>query len=243
MAHSCVFGASLSRTRLQFALIGDSHTEAWHAVLGELGREHGWRGTLFSGYGCWMSEAVYELPGILREACIVPYRQTMRWLRRHPEIDVVFVTHEVDKGLAGPAVTIEPRKILGFQQTFKRYPRNVRRVIVLRDTPNAKQPQLDCLARVAAAATAPAGPQCAAPRRVALALPDAGAIAAVGLRSPRYRVVDMNDLMCSPNECYPALGGMLVNRDIAGHLTNTFARTMRTQLLHRLAPLLPAPRR
>jgi hypothetical protein len=173
--------------------------------------------------------------------CVPAYRQTMRWLRQHSEIDAVFVTHEVDKGLAGPVATIEPRKILGFQQTFKRYPRNVRRVIVIRDTPNAKQAQFDCLARAVTAAQAPAGPQCASPRQVALALPDAAVTAAVGLRSPRYRVVDMNDLMCSPSVCYPALGGVLVNRDTQGHITDAFARTMSTQFLHRVQPSLPGP--
>jgi hypothetical protein len=239
VAHSCVIGARASRARMQFALIGDSHTEAWAAVLGDLGQERAWRGTVFSGYGCWMSEAVYELPGVLRESCIPPYRQTMRWLRQHPEIDVVFVTHEVSKGLAGPKATIEPRKILGFQQTFKRYPRNVQRVIVIGDTPTATQAQFDCLARVVLAALAPAGPQCASPRRAALALPDAAVIAALGLGSSRYRVLDVNDLICSASECYPALGGVLVNRDIAGHLTNAFAHTMRRQVLQRLEPMLP----
>jgi len=239
-AHSCVVGASASRARLQFALIGDSHTEAWAGVLGELGRERAWRGTIFSGHGCWMSEAVYELPAIPGDSCIPPYRETMRWLRRHPEIDVVFVTHEVARGLAGPAATIEARKILGFQQTFRRYPRNVRRVFVIKDTPKVRQAQFDCLARAVLTAAAPAGPQCAVPRRVALALPDPAVAAAFGLRSPRYQVLDMNDLMCSPSDCYPALGGVLVNRDTAGHLTDTFARTMRTQLLRRVEPLLGA---
>ena len=241
VAHSCVIGARESRARVHFALIGDSHTEAWAAVLGQMGQEQAWRGTVFSGYGCWMSQAVYELPDPLRESCVPPYRQTMRWLRRHPEIDIVFVTHEASKGLAGPVATIEPRKVLGFQQTFKRYPRNVRRVIVIADTPTASQAQFDCLARAVSAALAPAGPQCAAPRRVALALPDAAVTAAAGLRSRRYRVLDMNDLMCSASECYPALGGVLVNRDVAGHLTNTFARTMCAPLWRRLEPLLPSP--
>jgi hypothetical protein len=238
IAHSCVLGARASRARLQFALIGDSHTEAWSAVLGDLGQERGWRGTVFRGPGCWMSEAVYELPSVLRQSCIPPYRATMRWLRQHTEVSVVFVVHEADKGLAGSAATIEPRKILGFQQTFKRYPRSVRRVIAIRDTPSATQAQFDCVARAVAAAQAPAGPQCASPRRVALSLPDAAVIASAGLRSPRYQSVDMTDLMCSASDCYPALGGVLVNRDVAGHLTNAFARTMREQLLHRLEPLL-----
>jgi hypothetical protein len=122
-----------------------------------------------------------------------------------------------------------------------RYPRNVRRVIVIADTPYTVRPQFDCLSRAVLAAAAPAGPQCASARRVAVR-PDAAAIAAVGLHSPRYQVVDMNDVMCSPTACYPALGGMLVDRDIGGHLTITFARTMRDQFLRRVEPLLPRPR-
>jgi hypothetical protein len=241
-ASACVLGASESRARLRFAFIGDSHTGAWSAALGELGREHGWRGTVFKGPGCVMSEAVYEMGSIVRGPCSAAYRETTRWLRHHHEIDFVIVTAEVDKGLPGPVATIEPRKLRGFRQTFKRLPPNVRRVIVLRDTPNATAAQFDCLARVVRAALAPAGPQCASPRRQALAVPDAAVNAALGLHSPRYRAVDMTDLMCSATLCYPVLGGVLLNFDVGGHMSLAFARTLEPQLVHRLEPLLPAPR-
>ena len=95
-----------------------------------------------------MSEAVYEMGAIAGPPCVSAYRETMRWLRKHPEIDFVITTAEVDKGLPGPASTIESRKLRGFQQTFRRFPRNVRRVIVLRDTPNATGTTFDCLDRV-----------------------------------------------------------------------------------------------
>lgn len=137
-ASACVLGASASRATLQFAFIGDSHTGAWSAALGELGQAHGLRGTVFTGPGCVMSEAVYEMGAIARVPCVGAYRDTQRWLRRHPEIDVVIATAEVDKGLPGPTATIERRKLRGFRQTFKRMPANVRRVIVLRDTPNPR---------------------------------------------------------------------------------------------------------
>ncbi len=241
-ARACVLGARESRARLRFAFIGDSHTGAWSAALGELGREHGWRGTVFTGHGCVMSEAVYEMGAIAGPPCVAAYRETMRWLRQHPEIDVVIVTAEVDKGLPGPAETIERRKLRGFKKTFKRFPDNVQRVIVLRDTPNASGPTFDCLDRVVRAALAPAGPQCALPRRQALPVPDAAVNAALGLRSFRYQAVDLTDLMCSATVCYPALGGVLINFDVGGHMSLAFARTLKPQLLRRLAPLLPPPR-
>jgi hypothetical protein len=241
-ASACVLGARRSRARLQFAFIGDSHTGAWSAPLGELGQELGWRGTVFTGPGCVMSEAAHEMNSIARGPCVSAYKDTMTWLRRHHEIDFVIVTAEVDKGLPGPVATIEPRKVAGFQRTFKRFPRNVRRVIVLRDTPNATPQTFACLDRVVREALAPAGPQCATPRRTALLVPDAAVAAATGLRSSRYSAVDMTDLMCSPTICYPALGGVLLNMDVGGHMTLAFARTMKRQLLHRIEPLLPAPR-
>jgi hypothetical protein len=75
-----------------------------------------------------------------------------------------------------------------------------------------------------------------------LGTPDAAVNAALGLHAARYQAVDMTDLMCSPTACYPALGGVLVNFDVGGHMTLAFARTMKPQLLRRLLPLLPAPR-
>lgn len=189
-----------------------------------------------------MSEAVYEMGSIAGPPCVRAYRETMRWLRKHPEIDFVITTAEVDKGLPGPAATIESRKLRGFQETFKRFPRNVRRVIVLRDTPNATATTFDCLDRVVRAALAPAGPQCATPRRQALSVPDAAFNAALFLYSPRYQVVDMTNLMCTPTVCYPALGGVLLNFDVGGHMTLAFARSLKRPLLQRLEPLLPAPR-
>jgi hypothetical protein len=241
-ANACVLGARQSRARVHFAIVGDSHTEAWSTALGELGQERGWRGTVFNGVGCFMSETAYDMNSIVRRDCVSAYKQTMSFLGHHPEIDTVFVTEEVDKGLPGDVGTIEARKLRGFKRTFKKYPRSVRRIIVLRDTPNATQEQFDCLAAAEKAATAPAGPQCTSQRRRALLVPDAAAVAAIALHSARYKVVDMNDLICSPTLCYPALGGVLVNLDVAGHMTLTFARTMKRQLLSRVEPLLPAPR-
>ena len=114
-------------------------------------------------------------------------------------------------------------------------------MIVLRDTPNATGTTFDCLDRVVKAALAPAGPQCATPRRQALSVPDAAFNAALFMLAPRYRAVDMTDLMCSPTHCFPALGGVLLNFDVGGHMTLAFARSMKRQLLRRLEPLLPAP--
>lgn len=241
-AAPCAVGVSPSRATLQFALIGDSHTEAWSAVLSQIAEAQGWRGVVFTERGCTMTQAVYELPGIKQQACAPAYRDTMAWLDAHPEIDVVLMAHESDNLLAGSLETVEQRKFDAFRRTWKGYPSSVRRVIVLRDTPNAARQQLACVGAATKAARAPAGPQCAAPRDVAIPQPDAAVLAARSTGSSRYRVVDLNDLICTAAVCYPALGGVLVNLDAAGHMTLAFARTLAPQLLQRLEPLLPASR-
>ena len=195
---ACVFGARASRARLRFALIGDSHTEAWTAALGEVG-PRGARLARDALHGIRVRDVRAVCDGRDRGPAMrggLP--ATMCWLRKHPEIDFVIATAEVDKGLPGPASTIEARKLRGFQQTFRRFPRNVRRVIVLRDTPNANGTTFDCLDRVVRAGRAPAGPQCATPRRQALPVADAAFNAALFMYEARYRAVDMTDLMCSP---------------------------------------------
>ena len=243
VATACVLGSSESKAKLRFALIGDSHVSAWSAALGELGRQQGWRGTVFTGPGCMMTTASNQQHPILRAACMRAYRETMAWLRDHREIDFVLMTHKSGQWLNGPKATVEQRKFEGFKKTWKQYPRHVRRVIALTDTPLASRAQFDCLVRVVRVAQAPAGPQCWAPRQVALPRPDAAGLAARDLKSSRYRVVDMNDLICTVSLCYPAVGGVLVNLDVSGHMAPDFARTMEPQLLRRLGPLLPAPRK
>lgn len=241
----CAFGASTSRAKRSFALVGDSHTFAWRAALSDIGAAQGWRGYSLAAPACIFSEAAKALPPIPRDVCLPAYNGALRWLRQHREVDVVITTHEADTVLKVPrGKTLDGLKIAGFRRTWKAFPAHVRRVIVLRDTPNASAEELACVAQVAAAAVTPPGPICALPRAWTLT-EDVAVQAAQGLRSPRYSAVDMTDLICSPALCFPAVGGVLVNRDKTGHVTQTFARSAEPYLLSRLQPLLPplrAPR-
>ena len=129
-------------------------------------------------------------------------------------------------------------KVAGYQRTWRALPRNIRRVIVLRDTPNASQDELSCVRRAEAGSATGSARACAVPRAWTLTR-DAAVAAARGLHSARYRVLDLSDLICSPALCHPAVGGVLVNRDTTGHITQTFARTTEPYLLQRLEALLP----
>lgn len=234
----CVFGASQSRARLHIALIGDSHTFAWRAALHELGQSQGWRGYSLSALGCTFSQTARSLLAGPRKPCLLAYRAARRWLRRHPEIDVVVVTQDADTVLDVPRSRAFAVKVAGYRRTWTALPRNIRRVIVLRDTPNASQDELSCVQRWEAGSAEGSARTCSAPRAWTLTR-DAAVAAARSLHSERYRVLDLSDLICSPAVCHPAVGGVLVNRDTTGHITQTFARTTEPYLLQRLQPLLP----
>lgn len=233
----CAFGASESRAGLHLALIGDSHTFAWRAALQRIGRSEGWRGYSLATPACLFSAAARRLPAGSRERCAAVYRATLRWLRQHREIDVVITTHEADGVLDVAADTTRAVKIAGFRRTWRALPRTIKRVIVLRDTPNASREELDCVQRAEFALALGAARACAVPRSWTLTN-DAAVQAARGLHAARHRVVDLTDLICSPDMCHPAVGGVLVNRDTTGHITQTFAQTTSPYLLARLRPLL-----
>lgn len=241
-AYACTFGASEKRARLRIALIGDSHVQAWRALLHDLGAKQRWRGFSFAAPACNFTQTWRFLQPAAKAPCKAAYTATTRFLKAHPEIDVVVMTHEADTELVLPAgKDRETTKVTGYKRTWKAYPRTIRRVIVLRDTPNASAQELECVKRVADARSGPAGPPCAIPRAFALT-PDAAVTAQAQMRSARYRTVDMTDLICDAALCYPALGGILVNRDQTGHVTQTFARSTAPYFLERFKPLLPKPR-
>jgi hypothetical protein len=102
---------------------------------------------------------------------------------------------------------------------------------VIRDTPKAATDTASCVQR-AIARHRRAGLVCALPRRQVLD-PDPAAVAALRMRSPRVRVVDLTDFICDPRRCHPVVGGALVYKD-QHHLTAVFATTLAPYLLRRV---------
>jgi hypothetical protein len=58
------------------------------------------------------------------------------------------------------------------------------------------------------------------------------------LHSRRYQYVDLTEFFCSPRNCYPVIGGLLVNRDIFGHITVSYARTLGPYLFREVRKLM-----
>ena len=79
-------------------------------------------------------------------------------------------------------------------------------------------------------------PACAV-RRAGALLPDPEVVSARRLHTPRVRVIDLTSFMCGPRQCYPVVGGVLVNRD-TNHLSQAFSATLGPYVLRRALPLL-----
>lgn len=233
----CRFGAPAATAKRRFALVGDSHVYHWRAALDIVGKVKRWHGVSVWTGACYFSDAVRHFPVGAAPHCRTWYRDVRRWFRAHPEISTVFVTQRSHTEIVAPSATAAHRiKVAAFERTWKALPPTVRYVIVLRDGPRSTPAALECVRREVAAARRAPGPACAVSRRAALSR-DAALDAAKRLRGPRYRHIDLTHYFCGRRTCEPVIGGVLVNRDTYGHITQTYARTLVPYLLRRLRAL------
>jgi hypothetical protein len=224
LVEPCAFGAPAGTERGAVALIGDSHAAHWRSALAVVARARGLRAYAITRDSCPFSTAGRELAEPYRSQCERWKRELPAWLADHPWIHTVFLaqlTRDVaDQPFAAAMASYEDAR-----QTL---PPSVERIVVIRDSPEARYDTLTCVGR-ALARRVPAGPACAVPRRAAL-LADPAAAAAEQLGSGRVRSVDLTSFFCGPSRCFPVVGGVLVYKD-ENHLTPLFAQTLGPYLL------------
>jgi hypothetical protein len=234
----CTFGAAASKAQGHIALIGDSHALQWRAALDVVARARRWRAFSVTAPGCFLSDAVNDLPEGLRAPCQEWYRSALAWVRRHPEVSTVFVSQKVDTPVVvTPGKTYLGIRVAGFRRAWAALPSTVKHVVVIRDTPATSEGTVACLRGVIAAGTRRPGPACPLPRSAAVR--NDTAVAAVrALRSRRYGFVDLTSYFCSSRNCSAVIGGVLVYRDVLGHITVTYSRTLGPYLLREVRALM-----
>ncbi len=226
---ACSFGVPPAQAREHVALLGDSHAAHWRAALAVVARRRGWAGLSVTRTSCAFSAVPLDLPEPKRSRCASWNRAVPGWFARHPEVTTVFVS-QLSRGDAFGS------RRAGYAAAWRRLPRSVERIVVLRDPPASSWGTAACIER-AMARRADAGRRCAQPRRTHL-LPDPAAAAARSDRARRTTVVDLTPVFCGPRTCLPVIGGVLVHKD-AHHLTRTFARTLGPLLDVALERMLP----
>jgi hypothetical protein len=226
----CAFGVPEAKARRHFALLGDSHALHWRRAVDVVALAERWRGYSITTAACPFTAAVRQLPPGLRPLCEDWYRLAMLWFKDHPEVDTVFTSSfaplplEVHGVLTGGGKDLIDMKIAGYRRTWTALPKTVKHVIHIRDNPMTFQSTFDCVQRVIAEGTQPAGPACAMGHG-ALRYDTAVATAKL-LRSRRYQYVDLSKYFCDATYCYPVIGGARVFKDAFGHLTTAYSRTL-----------------
>lgn len=232
----CEFGTPAAEARKTVALIGDSHAAHWRAALEHVSQKVGWRGVSITRAGCPLTTAKVRLdPSSRAASCTRWNRQLPRWLARNRQISTVFVVARFDAAfVAGKSRDEFEVKMNGYASAWKRLPRSVKRVIVIRDTPKSTPDTLNCV-RAAIAKRKSAGKACALTRKKALKR-DGAAAAAARERSKRFKTIDMTSFFCSSKQCFPVIGGALVYKDIS-HLTDIYASSLGPYLLRKIRAL------
>jgi len=224
---TCSFGVPRDAAVKRFALVGDSHAQAWRAAMDVFAKAKAWHGVSVTQSGCAFSKAVKRTPEPLRTQCVEWTRQVPKWFAANPDVDTVFVS-----AFSGGTVEVADggspydAAVAGYVEAWKTLPATVKHIVVLRDNPLVERhgKAAACVERAIRRRT-PAGPACALARRDAL-LPDPAASAAEQVKAAgRVKVIDLTPFMCRARDCRPVIGGVLVYKDLH-HLTRLFATTL-----------------
>lgn len=231
----CTFLSEPSAPTGTVALIGDSHAAHWRAGLEVVAQARGWRGVSLTRAGCPLTRARAGRSESLRDQCAKWNRLVVDWLRRHKEIETVFVSQKAGSRVRATGGRSAYREQLrGYQRAWRGLPAHVKHVVVIRDPPKATDQTAACIERAFAARRAP-GTACAM-RRDRVLLTDRAVIAAQRLNSERVGVIDLRRFFCGRRSCFPVVGGVLVHKD-NNHITSRFATSLGPYLLRELERL------
>lgn len=236
--YPCVFGTGRESAVSHIALIGDSHASHWRAALSFVTASRGWNGTSLTKTGCPFTMAPLAEVGRSGRACRRWAQQVTAWLRRHDEVETVFISDH-----AGARVKVakgsDPfeAQVAGYKRAWETLPSSVRHLIVIRDVPLRRQRTLQCV-KHAMAVRKPAGTACAVARHTVLQR-DPGMRAAAELHRAGVSRIDLSEFFCSPRLCFPVVGGALVIKD-QNHMTTAFAGTLGPFLLRAVNTRIPA---
>jgi hypothetical protein len=230
----CRLGPATGYTK-HIAAIGDSHSNALITAYAAIARQRNWRIDVAGHIGCYFTTAEQHAPSDAYTAsCDGWKRAASAWVRDHPDLDAVVVTHAATKSpvVVPPGSTNDATVVDGLVGAWRNATDAGVPVIAIRDNPVAGPGTLDCLGRM----TGPTTDACDSPRSAALAAFD-GSADAVARLGHRAALVDLTDRYCTATTCPAVIGGVVVHRDPT-HVTATFATTLAPYLGSALADAL-----
>jgi hypothetical protein len=232
---ACSFAVQPERARSQAVLLGDSHAWQWRAALQvALDRLH-WEGISLTRSSCPYTARMTHLPEPKRWECWEWTHAVPRWFAQHPEVSTVFVSDHPGAVARETGQSLVRAQMAGYIEAWRALPRTVKHIVLIRDTPKARENTLACV-EAALSARQNAGLKCSLQRHNSLKV-DPEVLAANQLHSRRVQVIDLTRFFCDWHRCYPVIGGALVFRD-PDHITPVYAATLGPYLLHELGLLM-----
>jgi peptidoglycan/LPS O-acetylase OafA/YrhL len=207
----CEFGDEQAPTR--FALVGDSHAAHFVPGMAEAARRSNARFLVMLKGGCPLTQLRRSGKDTASRSCETWKAKVRAKLAERKDL----------KTLVSASRIVGARKASGYVEEWKRLPRHIRDVVVLRDIPEATPSVIECLNRLPSRDAQLERGACATPR--SLGLRSDPAVKAAKHLHKRARYVDLSSIFCDTDWCYPVIGHSLVYFD-DNHMTETFSRTL-----------------
>ncbi|MFI6262289.1 acyltransferase family protein [Micromonospora sp. NPDC051006] len=226
-------GAELSSCRIgsqrpdatKVAIVGDSHAAMLiPAIEGHL-EARNWVLDTYVARGCiWARVDTVDQA----DPCYARRQAMMQRLGAGPKYDLVIISGRRSASADRRTADGQTRR---YVEAWRPVLARGTRIVVVADNPTLGEEDLGCLVDDAANGGDPT--RCSVERRTALGTGDALEDAA-RRAGDKVQVVDLTDLFCTTTECPLVIGNVIVYRD-THHITATYARTLGTHLVDRIA--------
>ena len=230
----CSFGDR--RSKVEIALVGNSHAGQWLPTLERLAKRYHWHITTYLASQCAVAKVRQAFPTRGNtDACEAWVARTTRAVARSKPSAVVY-TNRISVGAAGKSFEESgPLYRAGMESVLRTWDAAGLDVLVVRDTPAPDNLVPDCLAQHPDDVSA-----CNGPRGEWLPKDQSqSAVQRVG--SARIRFLNLTDHICPTTTCSAVIGGVVTYFD-GSHMTATYASTLDRYLGPPLRRLLGATR-
>ncbi|MEU4363670.1 acyltransferase family protein [Promicromonospora sp. NPDC023987] len=221
---TCEFGVTDDPTAT-VAVVGDSHAAVLTEPIIDVATERGWRVVTYLHSACPYTAGSPSGNGPNVDACNEANAGTRAELRESAPDLVVTTYHESNE--LEQRGSEEHAGAAGLAEVWNELADQGSQVVVLRDTPGAREHAVACVSKNYADPS-----QCDQPRERALA--DRDTVPAALEAAPRARVGEFTDYFCDAETCHAVIGNVLVYRD-DDHVSATYVN----QLTDRLREVLP----
>ncbi|MCW2781083.1 MAG: hypothetical protein JWR35_1532 [Marmoricola sp.] len=215
---TCTFGDKSSK--VDIALVGNSHATEWLPTLQVIAAKHHWRITTYLSSRCALSEVHQKFEATsLSNACLTWVKRTVANVA-HAKPDLVVMANRLSVGAEGKKLTeSDEAYTAGYRPVLGAWHAAGLKVLALHDTPFIGASIPDCLAEHTG------NPQACDGARADW-VPDEPVQEVVKeLADPNIEFLDLTDHICDPKICHAITGGVITYFD-GSHLTATYAKTL-----------------